>query len=128
MRNPTIDDVRQWAFDADASEPIQDWDLVLTWQTEESHMRLFIELASDSNCPKWRYFLDVLYFVIGYGVRKGHMPDKHARYTKLIGLARGCKDQYVKRWRHRAQLLIDTPDKYDDAEWYNDRYPFETAS
>jgi hypothetical protein len=52
MRNPTsptLDEVREWAFDTDAPEPIQDWDLVLTWQTEESHMRLFIELASDLN-------------------------------------------------------------------------------
>jgi hypothetical protein len=125
--SPTLDCVREWAFEAHADEPSQAWDLVLVWQTEESHMRLFIELASDSNCPKWRYFLDLLYLVIEYAVRHGHLPDQHARYTRLIGLSRGSKDEYVKLWRNRAQLLIDSPEEYNAEQWFANRCPYDVA-
>ena len=63
--NPMPDEVREWAYDAEALAPCEDWDLALSWA---QHERAYLELASDEACPKRRYFLAVLYLMVGDAV------------------------------------------------------------
>jgi hypothetical protein len=122
--NPSLDDLRAWGYDSEATQPIPDWDLVLTWTMERARFALCLELASDPNCPKWRFFLDLLYFVFEYGSRHGGIRDRPWQYQSFLELARGIDDPHVKHWRHRAGLLFGRPESFDASQWNFDRDPF----
>ena len=57
--------MRSWAYDGQEEAPAQDWDLILSTISYED---LFIELASDIDCPKSVFFLSLLYFIVGVAV------------------------------------------------------------
>ena len=54
---PTTDEIRAWAYDADSLCPEEDWDLIISGR---GHDELFWTLASDSQCPKRHFFLECL--------------------------------------------------------------------
>ena len=49
--NPTSEEIRVWAGAPGATEPSQDWDLILESDARDD---LYLELASDSSVPQWR--------------------------------------------------------------------------
>jgi len=49
--NPTAEEIRVWAGAPGATEPSQDWDLILESDARDD---LYLELASDSSVPQWR--------------------------------------------------------------------------
>ena len=59
--NPAEDELRAWAYDPDAREPMQDWDLVLAWQVDRGFLGRCVVYAADPSCPKADFFLDVLF-------------------------------------------------------------------
>ena len=63
--NPSPGEIRAWAYDAESLEPCQDFKLALSWSW---HEKALLECASDDRCPKRRYFLDVLYLIVGNAV------------------------------------------------------------
>src|SRR6266498_4073214 len=63
--NPTAEDLRTWAYDSSSEEPAQDWDLSLATIPYDD---LFLEFASDVDCPKRDYFLSLLYLIVGDAV------------------------------------------------------------
>jgi hypothetical protein len=86
--NPSSEDIRRWAFDAGAEEPVQDWDLLLSTVAQEN---FFLELASNDDCPKSEFFLALLYLITGDAVRtdyKSHRRDA------------------IESWRRRLRRII----------------------
>lgn len=64
--NPTSSEIRSWAYDPEADDPCQDWALALSWLQDES---VYLSLAADDRCPKRRFFLSLLYLMVGDAVR-----------------------------------------------------------
>ena len=55
--NPTVEALKVWAYDAEAEVPEQDWDLIISTIPCDN---LYLELASDKDCPKADYFLALI--------------------------------------------------------------------
>jgi hypothetical protein len=112
--NPMPDEVREWAYDPAALEPCEDWDLALCWA---QHEPLYLELASDASCPTRRYFLGVLYLMVGDAVRAGFRSRPRPLIEGLI--ARG--DEYphpdIKQWQERSRQLLKQPELFDYDRW-----------
>lgn len=64
--NPVENEIRAWAKNPEAVEPVQDWDLMLC---NVDRLDLYLELASTDNCPQADYFLAALYLIVGDAVR-----------------------------------------------------------
>ena len=113
--NPIADDIRRWAFDPDAEEPVQDWDLLLATTDQED---LFMELASDDTCPNAEYFLGVLYLIVGDAVRTEYRTHPKARIEDLLGMAEA---RFPKRciylWVRRSKDLMTHPESFLYDEW-----------
>jgi hypothetical protein len=112
--HPTPDEIREWAYDVDALEPCQDWDLVLSWV---QHEPVFLELASDDSCPSRRYFLSLIYLMVGDAVRTSFRNRPRPLIEAFI--ARG--DQYdhpdIKRWQVRSRELLKRPELFNYERW-----------
>ena len=112
--NPTSEDIRSWAFDADAEEPVQDWDLLLSTVAQEN---LFLELASNDDCPKADFFLALLYLISGDAVRTDY--KSHSR-DAIESLLKKAEANFPKRciylWVRRSRHLMEHPEefRYDD--------------
>jgi hypothetical protein len=108
--NPTAEEIRAWAGAPDATEPSQDWDLILESDARDD---LYLELASDSSVPQWRYFLHLLYLLAGNEVRfTERPPEPSARLRQLLDATEGSTSADVERWRSRVLLLIAHPETF----------------
>ena len=121
IRKPSCasdDELRQWAYDADADEPTPDWDLVLCWSMVRGRLRLIAELADDAACPHADFFLLVLYRWIDYLCRDRGVdtavPKKESHFDEI----RGVRNPKVKRWRHQALRMLQGIEPYDRERWW----------
>jgi hypothetical protein len=111
---PEPDEVREWAYDADALEPCQDWDLALCWI---QHERCYLELASDKSCPKRRYFLALLYLMVGDAVRADFRTRPKPIIEGLIDLGDEYRHPDIQRWQERSLNLLKHPDLFEYHDW-----------
>ena len=112
---PTADELCAWAFDAKAEEPIQDWDLVLTWLAYED---MFLELASTKTCPKADYFLAVLYLIVGDAVRTEYRNRTKESVEDLLTKAESRFPAFVVRtWVLRSRDLLAHPERFSYEDW-----------
>ena len=112
--NPTLDEVRRWAFDPDARWPDEDWDIALTWSGLEFEC---LTLAADAACPARDFFLHVLYLHVGDAVRGEFSPAWRARVEALLDAASDASDERIRLWRERSLRLIDEPESFDYDAW-----------
>ena len=115
---PTEDELRAWAAEAGAVEPIQDWDLVLAWGMEPGRLRLFVELAADATLPNAPFFLLALYTWVAHAARQEDFDSWRPQYDRWLNEARGVRDPSVKRWRHRARRVFQGVDSFDYTSWW----------
>jgi len=108
------DEVREWAYDSDALEPCQDWDLALCWV---QHERAYLELASAEACPKRRYFLGVLSLMVGDAVRSGFRNRPRPIIEGLIDRGNEYRHGDIKRWQARCRELLKHTELFDYDEW-----------
>jgi hypothetical protein len=113
--NPTHDEVMAWAFDADAAEPSQEFELALSWARQ--HERTYLELAGDDGCPKRRYFLSLIYFMIGNAVRQEFKGVARPLVEGLIQLGDAVDHPDIRTWQARARGLLADPDEYSFDAW-----------
>lgn len=113
--HPTAEELRAWAFDADADEPVQDWDLILSWIAYED---VYAELASTKTCPKADYFLALLYFIVGDAVRAEYRnrsrPDIEALISKL---EQRFPAYVIRQWGNRSRELLAHPETFRYKDW-----------
>lgn len=91
MRNPydpTAEEIERWAYDAAASEPVQDWDIIAL--RDAPYRPLAFKLVRDVACPKRVYFLHVLYLTAGDLLRAIRLPEP-ARSLELDSLVRDLR-------------------------------------
>ena len=111
---PMPDEVRGWAYDPDTLEPCEDWDLALCWV---QHQRVYLELASDESCPKRRYFLGVLYLMVGDAVHSGFRNRPRPIIEGLIEKGDDYPHPDIKRWQERSRQLLKHPELFDYKRW-----------
>jgi len=112
---PTAEELRTWAFDANTLEPIQDWDLVLSWLAYED---LFLELASTKSCPKSDYILSVLYLIVGDAVRTEYRNRRRESVEDLLAKAEGRFPAFViRKWVKRSRELLAHPERFSYDDW-----------
>lgn len=112
--NPTTDEVRVWAYDANALAPCQDWDLALCWV---QHERAYLELASDESCPKRRYFLAVLYLMVGDAVRTDYRNRPRPIIDSLIARGDAYEHPDIRLWQERSRNLLEDSTLFDYEKW-----------
>lgn len=112
--NPAPDEVRAWAYDADAPEPCYDWDLMLCWV---QHEPAYLELASDESCPKRRYFLAVLYLMVGDAVRTKFRSRPRPIVEGLIARGDAYSHPDIRLWQKRSSELLEVPERFDYEQW-----------
>ena len=119
--DPTDAEIRSWAYDVEAVEPVQDWDLII-WGLADPN--LLAELASDSGCPTQSYFLSCLYGRVGDEVRTGRVEDSTwdslstttgvlvgSLEARIPGRSRPPSNESSNEWaviRRYPQALADT--------------------
>lgn len=112
--NPRAEELTEWAYDAAAQEPAQDWDLTLAHCPYES---LYMKFASATDCPKQEYFLALLYLIVGDAVRSQYRTRSREDIEGLLAQAeQSCASHWVHLWVKRARALIagEQPFRYDD--------------
>jgi hypothetical protein len=112
--NPTPEQIRAWAQTPDATEPIQDWDLLLL---HEPHEALYLELAADWGCPARGYFLALLYRLVGDAVRTGFRTRSKAAVLDLLERSRAFRHPTLGQWRQRSRELLGNLDSFDFDAW-----------
>ncbi len=112
--NPTWSEINDWAFDATAQDPCQDWGLALLWQGFED---LYLELAANDNCPKNRFFLSILHLMVGDQVRR--TPDAQVAFDlkDFIAKADRFDSKALTTWQTRSSDLLRHPEKFDYDQW-----------
>jgi hypothetical protein len=108
---PSWEEIRAWAYSTDP-EPCQDWALACAWQ--EGYFRDYIGLAARDDCPRRRFFLHIVYLVVGDKVRRG---DAAWQVQALIEKGDGVRHPDVRRWEERSRELLAAPDSFDYFDW-----------
>lgn len=120
--NPTNEEIRQWAYEADAAYPTQDWDIIVfhdVSEEDDDFNRLILELASDPDCPSQHLFLGYLELMTHnfVGIKKGCREKKLAKITMLIEMAEKSTIPEVLEWAQKAKKGIE--DKSFSYKYYN---------
>jgi len=106
--------VRQWAFDENTSEPEQDWDILIHHLPYEA---LYAELAGDNTCPKADYFLELLYFTVGYAMRHMETDEQTARIQYVVEQSKSSKAYLLKLFRDNVRMLRLNPELFQYEDW-----------
>jgi hypothetical protein len=111
--NPTEAEVRDWAYQPDATCE-EDWHMALPGTGFEE---LYLDLGVDPACPNRGFFLEVLYLLVGDAVRSGYRVFPRERVEELLerGLATGHPD--LQLWAERSRALRARPDTFDYDAW-----------
>jgi hypothetical protein len=112
--NPTEADLKWWAYDLEAIEPDQDFDLIVSIS---GHYQLIFEFASDPNCPKQKFFLSCLYTIVGDSVRSNWRAHDRQTVEQLIANGRLEPSGDIARWATRSTELIASPDRFQYNLW-----------
>lgn len=112
--NPTEAEIFAWAFDANASSPDHDWDLVVA-DLRYKHLILF--LATNEKCPKRDFFLSCLYLIVESAVQSNWQNFKQAEIKQLLIDAHQYDDAEISQWIERAKPLIADPSQFDPQAW-----------
>jgi hypothetical protein len=113
--NPTAEALRLWAYDADAEVPAQDWELILSTVPYDD---LFLEFASDEDCPKADYFLALLYLIVGDAVRSTYRTKKEEEVESLLLKAeKKFPKRWIYLWVQRSRDLLAHPERFSYDDW-----------
>ena len=105
--------MQQWAYDAAAPEPQQDFDLHLSGWIRP----VFVQLAADIKCPKREYFLNVLHLVTGDVVQAGLEVESVLALRSLVRFAKDCTLSDVLRWAKETENLLASPAEFNFDYW-----------
>lgn len=112
--NPIAEDITDWAYEASAMEPVQDWDLILSHCPYES---LYMKLAATTDCPKHDYFLALLYLIVGDAVRTNYRTRSRDDIERLLSVAEPFQSYWLHLWVGRSRDLLERPDSFRYDDW-----------
>ena len=112
--NPSSTDVREWAYDVAAPEPDQDWDLTLAFARHELD---YLELASDPQCPRRKFFLRILYLIVGDAARNGFKSPSEPIIRGFLERAEKFRHPDIQLWRQRSLALLKDRGAVDYNLW-----------
>jgi hypothetical protein len=107
-----LQELLDWAFDASAGEPVQDWDL---WVAASPFCETCVQLAADPECPKSGFFLAVLYLIVGDAVRTSYRAHTRQQVEALLRAA--GRFPVLKLWVERSGGLMERPETFDYEDW-----------
>ena len=111
--NPSVEEIKAWAYSGE-EWPHDEWDLFLSWTRE---VDLFIELATDHNCPKRSFFLHMLYYIVGTTHNEPNKTDKLDCIKAYVEKGAGVKHGDIKAWRSHVADLLSGRSKYSYDNW-----------
>jgi hypothetical protein len=112
--NPSAEEVRAWARDPEAVEPVEDWQLALS---DARHDALYLELAADDSCAAQRYLLGVLYLIVGDAVRTDFRSAARDDVEALLVRANAYQHPEVRVWQRRSRDLLAGRLAFDYDSW-----------
>jgi hypothetical protein len=112
--NPSPDEIRQWAYDAESVAPCQDFDLAVGWTR---HEKVLFECTSDPHCPKSDFFLRVLYLIVGDAVRSDYRTTHRPILEGFIRRGDEYPRPVIQVWQNRSRELLKHPDRFDYEAW-----------
>lgn len=99
--DPTAEEIRQWAYDPDLLMYAQDEEAILS---HRNNIPLFLELASDPNCPKRKLIIAIADDYVA-NARGG--PYDRELMTETILVAAASTQEDLKQWSRDLQFLLD---------------------
>lgn len=112
--NPQPEEIRAWAYDANAPWPHQDFDLALSWAR---HEKAYLDLAADVTCPKQNFFLSMLYRVVGDAIRHEYKSVPKPILLGFIERGSSYTAPGIREWQTRSMALISDPSQFDYYLW-----------
>ncbi len=112
--NPSVSEIEKWAFDPQSFEPVQDWDLALCWKREE---KLYLDFAANERCPKRKYFLHILYLIVGDAVRGNFRNVPKPVIQGFIERGKGYPHPDIQAWMYRSTDLLKNPSLFNYDDW-----------
>ena len=112
--NPSATEIEEWAFNKKVPEPVQDWQLALSWKMEEE---LYLDLASNPKCPKRQYFLSVLYLIVGDAVRTDYRNLEKPIVEGFVNRGEKYEHPDIQLWVERSRKLIKNPSLFHHGKW-----------
>lgn len=92
--NPTLSEIRHWAY-ADQLFPEQDWDLFLA---HSDNLMLFLELASDDQCPTRNFFKYIIYLYFAEDIKTERSnPARNVKLQYYLDMDVPIKSLVVER-------------------------------
>jgi len=113
--NPTIQEIKNWAYDEDLYFIEQDEDLVLH---QPKYIPILIELASDQVCPKGDYCLSILSYYTQL-LLANRMLEELTEVEKQINEYARPMPEKINKWKSNFLLLNDlikTPREITESE------------
>lgn len=120
--SPAKEELRSWAFDANSLWPEQDFDLAVS---ELYFSDAILEFASNSNCPKQRFFLSCAYLLVGDAVRTGFHTSSQIEIQKFLDQAEETKNEYLLNLVARSKTLVNNPSSFDYKKWCSGGFAYE---
>ena len=112
--NPINEELREWAFDADALWPTQDFDLSVA---DLYLSEIILELASDNKCPKQRFFLKCAYIIVGDAVRTDYHTESKKDVMSFLDRAEKTGNSYLLKFIEHSKDLMQNPSKFNYDQW-----------
>lgn len=110
--NPQDSEIRAWAY-SDEIWPEQDWDLSVC---NGEHDSMIHELAENSTCPKRRFFLHALYFLIGDAMHCGSDQRRAVLKDWLCSLPEASQKD-VGDWQNEALDVLNGKVDFEYDYW-----------
>lgn len=113
--NPTQEEIKAWAYDAEAYAPEQDFELAVA---ETQNIPMICGFVNDESCPKRKFFLSSLYVYTGDIVRSKNEKAIHDLTQLLNTQAQTAGNtQPLADWLSRSAHLIRQPESYTYEFW-----------
>lgn len=117
--NPSATEARAWAYARDLTEPCQDWDLSLS---AARHEATYLEIVADNSCRKRKYFLAVLYLIVGDAVRSKFATIDEPIIRGFLDRSRQYDHPDITVWRERSLALLNDPSSFRYDLWCGGGY------
>ena len=112
--DPSPDEIRAWAYTANAGEPCEDWPLALIWS---GHEKALLDCASDDACPNRVFMLGVLYLAVGDAVRSNFGSRPKPVIEGFVDRGDAYPHPDIKLWQSRSRALLRDPSGFDCDAW-----------
>ncbi len=119
--HPTIEEIDEWAY-SEVEVPHQEWELFLIWKSDFAY---YLKYASDVNCPKEGFFLDLLYHWVWRNIKHEVIESNLHEYRKLFVAAEKINTPYVRIWLRRTKALMENNQAFTQEQWYLNRRPYD---